>query len=88
MAMVNKMKEGDKIRVFTYTMGHQTGTKDFIVEKFRHCLGVFESGSHRTAGHFTPLCELYEPGPDSERRYISNYGEYYTNMIQSWMDLP
>ena len=82
------MKEGDKIRVFTYTMGCRTGTKDFVVEKFRHCLGIFESEHHRTAGHFTPLCKLYEPGPDSEQKYISNYGEYRSNMVQGWMDLP
>ena len=36
------MKEGDKIRVFTYTMAYRTGVQDCIVERFRHCLGVFE----------------------------------------------
>ncbi len=81
------MKEGDKIRVLTYYMGHRTGAKDFVVEKFRHCLGVFEGGDERTAGNFTPLCELYEPGPESEERYIPNYGNYHTKMVQSWMDL-
>jgi len=82
------MEAGDKIRVFKYMMGHRTGTHDYIVEEFRHCLGVFKSGAHRTAGQFTPLSDLYEPGPDSEQKYISNYGEYHTNMIQAWMDLP
>lgn len=81
------MKEGDKIRVFTYTMGHRDGTKDFIVERFRHCLGIFACGDDRIAGNFTPLCTLYEPGPESEKVYLSNYGEYYTNMVQGWMDL-
>ena len=86
--MNGTMKEGDKIRVFTYIMGHRTGTKDLVVEKFRHCLGVFESELDRTASNFTPLCDLYRPGPDSEQKYIPNYGEYHTNMVQVWMDLP
>ena len=82
------MKEGDKIRVFTHTMGTKTGTIDLVVEKFRHCLGVFMSKESRTASRFTPLCDIYEPGPESEIEYISNYGEYRTNMVQAWMDLP
>ena len=82
------MKTGDRIRVFTYTMGHRSGTKDLTVEMFRYCLGVFHSEQARTAGDFTPLCDLYEQGPDSEQEYISNYGVYYTNMVQSWMDIP
>jgi len=82
------MEVGDKIRVFQYIMGHiQDGTEDYTVEEFRHCLGVFEDEDHRTAGRFTPLCDLYERGPDSEQKYISNFGEYYTDMVQSWMDI-
>jgi hypothetical protein len=81
------MKAGDKIRLFEYCMGHIVGTNDFIVEEFRYCLGIFESEQDREAGNFTPLCNLYEKGPDSEQKYISNYGEYYTNMVQSWMDI-
>ena len=82
------MKEGDKIRVFTYIMGSfPTDTKDYTVEKFRHCLGVFQSENDRTAGCFTPLCDLYEQGPDSKEKYLSNYGNYHTNMVQAWMDL-
>jgi len=68
-------------------MGHETGTKDYVVEEFRYCLGVFESEDHRKAGRFTPLCDLYEPGPESEEKYIPNFGEYKTNMVQAWMDL-
>ncbi len=82
------MKAGDRIRVQKYIMGHPAYTDDYTVEEFRHCLGIFLSGAHREAGEFTPLCDLYEPGPDSEKRYISNYGEYHTNMVQGWMDLP
>ena len=83
-----RMEAGDKIRTFTYIMGHiQTGTEDYTVEEFRHCLGVFESDAHRIAGRFTPLCDLYEQGPDSEQKYISNFGEYHTNMVQAWMDI-
>ena len=82
------MKAGDKIRVFTYVFGKETGVKDYIVEEFRYCLGIFQSENHRTAGEFTPLCDLYEPGPESEKKYISNFGEYYTNQVQAWMDIP
>jgi len=82
------MKSGDKIRVFKRTpKGHISGTVDFVVEEFRYCLGIFTSENDRKAGRFTPLCDLYEPGPESEERYIGNYGEYHTNMVQSWMDI-
>lgn len=82
------MKPGDRIRLTRYIMGHACGTEDFTVEEFRHCLGVFESEEHRTAGRFTPLCELYEPGPDSEHLYISNFGEYISNMVPAFMNIP
>lgn len=82
------MKVGDKIRLITYIFSHESGTEDFTVEYFRHCLGIFQTPQHRVAGKFTPLCELYEPGAYSETKYISNHGEYRTDMVQSWMDLP
>jgi len=82
------MKPGDKIRVFRYIMGKRTGgTKDYIVEEFRYCLGIFTNSEAREAGNFTPLCDLYEPGPDSKQCYIPNYGSYYSNMVQMWMDI-
>lgn len=83
------MKVGDKIRIQMYGFsGYSLDTEDFTVEEFRYCLGVFLSEDHRKAGRFTPLCELYEPGPDSEKDYISNFGEYWTNEVQAWMDIP
>ncbi|WP_110949196.1 hypothetical protein [Pseudomonas bohemica] len=82
------MKAGNRIRVSTYFMGYPTGYEDFTVEEFRYCLGIFQTPQHRQAGHFTPLCELYERGPDSENDYIPNYGEYFTNPVQGWSDLP
>ena len=84
------MKAGDKIKCFTYIMGHQStfNPKEFTVEEFRYCLGVFESETHRKMGRFTPLCDLYEPGPESEEKYMSNMGNYHTNMVQAWMDIP
>lgn len=82
------MKVGDKIRIQRYMMGFAVEQCDFIVEQFRFCLGIFESEDHRKAGRFLPLCELYERGPESENDYISNFGEYYTNPVQSWMNLP
>jgi len=81
------MKAGDKIRVHEYIMGHQTGHTDYTVEEFRFCLGIFLDDQRREAGHFTPLCELYARGPDSESKYISNYGSYYTNKVQAWSDI-
>jgi hypothetical protein len=77
------MEAGDRIRVIT-----RYGTEDHTVEEFRFCLGVFLSDAHRQAGDFTPLCELYEPGPESEERYISNYGSYHTNQVPAWADIP
>lgn len=82
------MKAGDRIRIQRYIMGHPSETEDFTVEEFRYCLGIFESEQHRQAGRFTPLCDLYERGPDSKDDYISNFGEYYTNPVQAWMDIP
>jgi len=82
------MKAGDKIRVQEYIMGFETGTRDFVVEEFRYCLGVFWSEDHRKANKFTPLCNMYERGPESVNNYISNFGEYYTNPVQGWMNIP
>ena len=74
------MKAGDRIRLTQYIMGlYANGTEDFTVEEFRFCLGIFKSEDHRQAGNFTPLCELYEAGPESKLDYISNYGEYTAN---------
>ena len=78
------MKAGDRIRIMDFF----GGTNDFTVEEFRHCLGIFASESHRQAGKFKPLCELYEAGPESEGKYISNFGEYISNQVQGWMDIP
>lgn len=82
------MKIGDRIRLQHYMYGKKSHLSDHTIEEFRFCLGVFLSQDDRTAGNFTPLCELYEPGPDSEKKYIPNYGEYYTNEVQGWMDIP
>lgn len=82
------MKAGDRIRVQQYIMGCPTEQEDFTVEEFRYCLGFFESEQHRTMGIFTPLCDMYEKGPDSEEKYMSNMGEYVTNKVPAWMDLP
>ncbi len=81
------MKVGDRIRLQSYMFGTATEQNDYTIEKFRHCLGIFLSASHRTAGIFTPLCSLYERGPESKTRYIPNFGEYDTNQVQAWMDI-
>ena len=82
------MEAGNRIRVQKYIIGHPSYTEDYTVEEFRYCLGIFLSDDHKRANNFTPLCELYERGPDSESDYISNYGETYTNPVQGWMDIP
>ena len=83
------IKAGDRIRVPQYIMGHRTGdTEDYTVEVFRNCLGIFQSKDYREAGNFTPLCDMYERGPDSENKYISNYGEYVSNMVPAFMQIP
>ncbi len=82
------MKAGDRIRVQHYIFGCASHTDDFTVEEFRYCLGIFKSEQHREAGAFTPLCELYEPGAESTGEHISNFGEYTTNKVQAWMDIP
>lgn len=79
---------GKRIRVQKYTMGHPTHQDDYTIEEYRHCPGIFLSKAHRTACEFTPLCELYDPAPGAERRYLSNHGEYYDEWVQGWMDLP
>ena len=78
------MKVGDRIRVFNI----YGDTFDYTVEEFRYCLGIFASDEHREAGSFTPLCDLYEAGAESEKKYISNFGEYTSDKVQAWMDIP
>lgn len=79
-----KLAVGDRIRMAHHWGGHE----DFTVEEFRQCLGIFQSEDHRRAGSFTPLCEMYDRGPDSRQDYISNYGPYYTDQVPVWMNLP
>jgi len=82
------MKAGDKIRIQKYILGYPSELEDYTVEEFRYCLGIFLDEDRRKAGSFTPLCELYEDGPDSKEDYISNYGSYRTNQVQAWMNIP
>jgi len=82
------MKAGDMIRLDMGWEGMYKDLQDFTVEEFRHCLGIFESDEHRKAGKFTPLCDLYERGPESEIGYIPNFGEYVTNMVPRYMNIP
>lgn len=83
------MKAGDKIMINWKDFGGMyDDVQTYTVEEFRHNLGIFTSDEHREAGRFTPLCELYCNGPDSEHRYISNFGNYWSNQVQGWSDLP
>jgi len=82
------MKTGDRIRLTTYVMGHVSGTEDFTIEEFRFCLGIFTEGQSRKNGMFTPLCDLYEDGPDSEDGYTPHMGPYRSNQVPIFMNLP
>ena len=75
---------GDRIRI----EGNWGHTWDCTVERFRDCLGVFLEPQNREMGDFTPLCDLYGRGPESEDRYMPNFGEYFTNQVPTWMQLP
>ena len=87
--MAKDIIAGDKIRLpWVYPDGQKSGKhKDFTVEEFRYCLGIFVNENDRTAGKFTPLCELYRAGPESEERYIGNYGTYYTNQVPDFIKI-
>lgn len=82
------MKVGDKIRIDWHAFGYWDGIEDYVVEEFRHTLGIFRTPEDKEAGKFTPLCDLYYRGPDSEDKYISNYGSYVSNLVQGWSDMP
>lgn len=81
---MSDMKAGDRIKIKTYTFGHETGEVVLTVEEFRQSLGVFRSHQARQAGHFTPLCDLYKPVPGSQEKYIPNYGLYCPEMQPAW----
>lgn len=78
------MKVGDRISIKRYIGNTVIEETEHVVEEFRFCMGIFLDGDHRKAGDFTPLCDLYEPGPGSQSDYISNYGEYSTEMVPAW----
>jgi len=78
------MKAGDRIRI----QGSWGELTDYTLEMFRYCLGYFESEQEREMGRFTPLCYIYDKGPESLECYMSNHGSYHTNLVPAWMDLP
>ena len=81
------MRAGDRIRVDVGFWNYAT-LEDFTVEEFRDTLGIFKCDDARATGSFTPLCELYGKGPDSKREYRSNWGEYTSNQVPIYMNLP
>ena len=82
------MKVGDRIKVDVGWTGMYSDYQSFTVEEFRYCLGIFASDDHRKAGKFTPLCALYERGPESKDEYISNFGPYASNLVQGFINIP
>lgn len=82
------MKAGNRIKVDVGWYGMYDDWQEFTVEEFRYCLGIFKDEDCRKAGKFTPLCEIYIPGPESSSEYISNFGEYTSNLVQGWADIP
>jgi hypothetical protein len=81
------MKAGDRIRLDVGN-GNYSDLRDFTVEEFRFCLGIFLDDYRRYVGEFTPLCELYGPGPDSKHNYLNGYGDYITNKVPLFMNIP
>lgn len=77
-------KPGDEVRVMKFIFGRFSHFDTFKLEEFHHCLGFFQSDAHRADSQFTPLCELIEPAPDSERKYWSHYGEYFTDYVTTY----
>ena len=83
------VSEGDKIlRPWVDPMGVVTSDYDeYEVILFRGCLGIFETEQHKEMGRITPICNLYEAGPDSENKYMSNIGPYQTNLVPAFIVL-
>jgi hypothetical protein len=81
------MKAGDKIR-FDIGWSGCPELRDFIIEEYRYCLGIFIDEAHRRAGRFIPLCDMYGAGPDSKEAYEPNVGEYTTNEVPLFMNIP
>ena len=78
-------KEGDIIRVFIGCSWYET-LEEFKLEKFRFTLGFFKSEQAREAGNFTALSDsdIWTRGPDSKNGYVSNYGEYVSNLVPNF----
>jgi len=83
------MKAGNKVIINWKDFGeYYDDVQEYVVEEYRHTLGIFKTVQAREAGRLTPLCDLYYEGPESKHKYISNYGTYSTNMVQGWSDIP
>lgn len=78
-------KAGDIIRVFLGNSWYET-LEEFTLEEFRFTIGFFKSEQDREAGNFTALSdnEIYTRGPDSKNCYVSNYGEYISNLVPNF----
>ena len=76
-------KVGDTVRVPVYIFGKFAYFDKFKIESYNYCLGFYR-GNPKTPCNFTPLSELYEPGPESEIDYVSNYGQIHTSYIQTF----
>ncbi len=77
--------EGDTIRVFIGCSWYET-LEEFKLERFRFTLGFFKSEQDREAGNFTALSDndIWTSGPDSKISYVSNYGEYVSNLVPNF----
>lgn len=76
-------KAGDTVRVPKYYFGKFSHFAEYELQEFNFCLGFYdEENGPITPSNFTPLSSLYEPAPDSEEVYISNFGSVHTHYIQ------
>ena len=79
-------KVGDTVRV-QYSMWKSIHFADHKLEELNFCLGFYgdcEGFGPRVPTNFTPLSELVESAPGAKREYWSNYGEYFSEYVNTF----
>ncbi len=79
-----KPKVGDTVRVTKSYFGSDVYFEHFKLEEYNYCLGFYGEGGPRTPCNFTPLSDLFDKSPDSTSEYYSNYGQYWSDYIQTF----
>lgn len=79
-----KPQVGDTVRVPRFFFGKLAYFVEYTLEECNYCLGFYGEDGPKTPCNFTALSECYEPAPDSESKYWSNYGPYHSDYIQTF----